>query len=167
MLSPGECCDCDSCPRSWDAQLTHARRARAFGAHRLVRQSRVKPSWRTVAWLDTSALEQDMAIYPVTDDERTCLTETDGKDTLSTPSLQPRDAYWNPWTTTCAEQDDLMDCMRQETTGKFGLGNEDLSSEGLAYRIRRVRAYMGSGTTRESELRIQLSLITMGNQVTS
>jgi len=128
----------------------------------------MKPSWQIAAWIDTATLEQNMAIYPVTEDERTIRTEMDGKDAFTRIVSRPSDAYWNPRQATHAEQDDMLDFLKQSTVGNLGFENEDCSPEGLAYRIRRVRAYTGNGTTKESELRKQLSSsVTMGNKVTS
>jgi len=160
MPSTGESCDCDCCPRSWDAQLMHARRTRAFGTRRLVRQCRMTPSWHAVAWPDTST-------SPVTDDDCTFFTATDGKDTFNTPLSQTSGAYWNPCAAAYAEHDGVLDCKKQSIAGNLGFGNEEFSPEDLAYRIRRVRAYMGNDTSNKSALRNQLSLsIAPGNKVT-
>jgi len=70
----------------------------------------------------------------------------------------PRPTSFVPFTACEPEPDGMMPCADPVITGNLELDSEDLSPEGLAFRIRRVRAYMGNGGATESALRSQLSL---------
>jgi len=105
------------------------------------------------------ANEIDTPVAHTAEREATFVSGMDNQHPLLTaPWPRPTSFARKPFKACQPEQDGMMPYADPVITGNLVLDSEDLSPEGLAFRIRRVRAYMGNGGAAESALRAQLSL---------